>query len=626
MRSYIIITGVSGSGKTTLGRALAERLGAPFYDADDYHPAANVQKMTAGIPLDDDDRKPWLQVLNTLLQQHEGPLVLACSALKERYRQQITRQLPATAIQWVHLHGSPELIRRRLQARNGHFMAASMLDSQLQAYEPPAYGLQLDVAKTTDELLVMTLEALDKAEIGLMGLGVMGLNLARNLAGNGFRLALYNRRLPGKEEEVAAQACRHYPELKDALPFEEVGAFVKSIARPRRILLMVSAGAAVDELILQLLPWLEAGDVVADGGNTHYRDTERRQQALAARGIHWLGCGISGGEAGALHGPAVMPGGAKKAYNLLEPLLSRIAALGINDQPCCRYIGKGGAGHFVKMVHNGIEYAEMQLIAEVYGCLRYDLGHSPTDVARIFSRWQRGAQESNLLGLTIDILNKKDVDGSLLIDHILDSAGAKGTGNWTTAAAGELGVPAPGLTAALNARYLSAQRQDRLSLSALFAQAPATHPIQSIDLESTYAFCRLMSHLQGLALIQAASDRYQWGVNLKTLLRVWSGGCIIRSTLLEQMRKATSTQPHWLCEPGLFKVVRACWPPAQQAAAALALSPQPYPVIQASVDYFKYLTTARSTAYLLQAQRDYFGAHTYQRLDDPEGLAHHTDW
>lgn len=456
----------------------------------------------------------------------------------------------------------------------------------------------------------------------------MGSSLARNIASKGFRVSLYNRHLPGQEERVAEKAAQAYAELQQALPFDELAPFVASLARPRKILLMVSAGPAVDQLIEQLSPLLDRGDLLIDGGNSHYKETLQRQARLQAQGLHFLGTGISGGEEGARKGPAIMPGGDRAGFDLAKDILYAIAAKNEQQQPCCGYIGEGGAGHFVKMAHNGIEYAEMQLIAEVYTYLRYDRLLPLDAIAEQFRQWQSEEDHSYLLGITADILPFKAADGQPLLDQIADVAGSKGTGSWTTVAACELGVPIPTIAAALFARYLSAQKSARTSYAARYPKGTIAAPYADMPaLRHAYRFARILNHHQGLALIQAAADQHAWQIDLDSLLQTWSGGCIIRSELLDTFRRGLADgQADLLAQPYVQDFIKQQLPGIQSTLGKLALSPQPYPCLSASLDYFKSLSAAQSSANLIQAQRDYFGAHTYQRADDPSGKAHHTQW
>jgi 6-phosphogluconate dehydrogenase len=627
----IIVTGVSGSGKTTVGNALAERLKVAFYDADSFHPASNVKKMSSGIPLDDDDREPWLKAINDLIQEKlpSSSLIIGCSALKEKYRDLLSAGIDLSSILWVHLQGNYDLIYRRMKERAGHFMTADMLQSQFEAYESPAQGLLVDVGQELNEITDQIISKLDmnKSDVGLIGLGVMGTSLARNIAGKGFSVSIFNRHVEGKEEDVARKTADKYAELKQSKPFDDLEAFTASLKTPRKIILMVNAGQAVDDVIVKLTPLLDAGDVVAECGNSHFRDTDNRQKKLATLGIHFVGTGVSGGEEGALKGPSIMPGGSTEGFELVKDILFSIAAKNELNEICCGHIGDGGAGHFVKMVHNGIEYAEMQLITEMYSHLRYDQKKEPGEIASVFEQWNQGDANSYLLSITIDILRFKDADGTPLINKISDVAGNKGTGSWTTITASELGVPVPAISEALFSRYLSSFSNDRSRYASLYQNEGNSFLIDGDNLMHTYMFCRIINHYQGMKLIKEASDTFKWDIDTAALLKIWSGGCIIRSSLLSVFRKGWTDSGSDIMEhPYTRNLINDHLGEIKQAISDLARSDRSYPVSSSCLEYFKMLVTPRSSAYMIQAQRDYFGAHTYKRIDDPSETSDHTNW
>lgn len=627
----IIITGVSGSGKTSVGEALSKLTHLPFFDGDDFHPQANKDKMAAGIPLDDTDRRPWLAAMNQFIVEHleRGSLIIACSALKEVYRQWLTENLDAAAVAWFHLQGSYELIYQRMVARKGHYMRADMLQSQFRDYEFPREGRVLSVDTTVEDIAGQILQVLgnERPSVGLVGLGVMGTSLARNIARSHFPLAIYNRRVEGKEEGVALRASEQFPELRMALPFEDMEAFVEALAPPRQIILMVNAGKAVDAVIDALLPFLQPGDVVMDGGNSHYSDTVRREQMLREKLIHFVGAGISGGEEGALHGPAIMPGGSREGYVIMKEVLDAIAAKNTEGEICCQYIGEEGSGHFVKMVHNGIEYAEMALIAEVYSYLRYAANMPVAGIARLFEQWNKSDTASYLLEITIDILRYTDADGGLLLDKILDQAGSKGTGSWTSIAAAEMGIATPSLTAALYARYVSAEYDQRQQYAAVYPLDPERLEPDLTALQMAYQFCRIMHHHQGFALIREASAIHGWKVDMSSLLTIWSGGCIIRSALLGLLKEGWDSCSGDVLLHGYTRSLVAGYDDKiHEAIRHMAGSPTAAPVMVAGMQYFKQWREARSNAYLIQAQRDYFGAHSFVFSADPLKLSRHVDW
>ena len=626
-----LVMGVSGSGKTTIGQKLAQQLGLPFYDADDFHSPASVEKMRSGIPLTDEDRMPWLKALATSIPvwEKDGGAVLACSALKERYRR-ILKTVPH--ITWIYLDGSRDTILKRLQARHAHYMPPVLLDSQLEALEKPAYGIHVDVSLSPDQIVqevVTKLESMiPQSEFGVVGLGVMGKSLALNLAGHGVRVSVYNRHVPGKEEGIAVQMLADNPGFTNLHGFDQLEEFVQSLESPRKILLMIYAGV-IDGQIQALIPFLEPGDVLIDGGNSHYKDTARRAQLLESKGIHYVGAGISGGEEGARKGPSIMPGGARQGYELVAGYLDLIAARDRNGRPCAAYIGPDGAGHFVKMVHNGIEYAEMQALAEVYYLLRYFLESSPDEIAEIFRNWQSGELGSYLLEITIGILQKKEGD-ELLLDKILDQAEQKGTGSWSVSAALEYGVPFSSLSEAVMARALSARKAERVRAASLYRHELLSSDVDSEafinSLKNAYQACRIINHAIGFDLMRQVSEQHQWGLNFSEIARIWTNGCIIRSALMEELALLFRENDNILTSPPIVARMRSwqrdfCSIVAQGLEHAFAL-----PVLAAALNYYLGYTTADSPANLIQAQRDYFGAHTYQRKDKPEGQYFHTSW
>ena len=632
----IIIMGVSGCGKTTVGRQLADELQLSFYDADDFHSATNVEKMRAGTPLTDEDRSGWLAALAAGIATWEsaGGAVLACSALKETYR--ATLQAGARGpLRWVFLDGEEALIAARLRARHGHYMSAVLLASQFATLEKPPYGLHLSIAAPPEALVTHILAHMNNdiatAEFGLIGLGVMGKSLALNLVEKGVRVALYNRHVPGKEEDVAQHIVAENASLGHLAGFDDLSAFIASLAPPRKIMLMVTAGAAVDAQLTALLPLLTPGDVLIDGGNSHYRDTSRRAQLLAEKGCYFVGTGVSGGEEGARRGPSIMPGGAREGYELVARYLELMATKDANGVPCTAYLGPDGAGHFVKMVHNGIEYAEMQLLAEVYQLLR-DQHVPPMEMVTVLRAWQADPNLSSyLLGITVDILQVKEGDG-LLLDYILDQAEQKGTGGWSVQAALEYGVPFGIITEAVLARVLSAHKGARVQAAARYP-TPATPELQHLDkqvfisqIKSAYQAARLLNHASGFQLLQAASTAESWALNLGEIARLWTSGCIIRSGLMEQLSRLFHTADDLLSAPVVVTQLQAC---RADFAVVVALGLQrgvALPVLSAALNYFLGYTTANSPANLIQAQRDYFGAHTFRRTDRPTSEVFHAEW
>ena len=463
------------------------------------------------------------------------------------------------------------------------------------------------------------------ADIGLIGLGVMGRNLALNIADRGFTVAVYNRTVATTDAFVGASPGAAL------LPCETLAELVAAIRPPRPVLLMVKAGAPVDAQIDALAPLLAADDMVIDGGNTHYADTMRREQAAAARGFGLLGAGISGGEAGARYGPSIMVGGTAAAYRRIQPIFEAIAAR-VAGAPCCARLGPDGAGHFVKMMHNGIEYADMQLIAEVYTLLRELGGMPPAKLQTTFAAWNDGDLNSYLIEITAAILGTADPEtGQPLLDLILDTAGEKGTGRWASVAALDLGVPAPTITAAVFARALSALKAERQDAAARFPRDTAAFTGDGERLVATLHDAllagKLCAYAQGFAVIAAASRAHDWAIDAAEVARIWRGGCIIRARFLDRIDDAFRVAPglaNLLLDPYFGGLMTAGVGALREAVALAAGHGVPVPALASALAYFDAYRSARLSANLIQAQRDYFGAHTFQRVDKPG--AFHFDW
>jgi len=459
-----------------------------------------------------------------------------------------------------------------------------------------------------------------KSHIGLIGLAVMGQNLALNIARKGYKVSVYNRTAQRTEEFVKNRVTNEEIE-----PHYDIESFVKSLERPRKIILMVKAGKPVDDTISQLLPHLEPGDLIIDGGNSHYMDTERRFKELSEKGILFLGMGVSGGEYGALYGPSLMPGGSREAYNLVEEILLKIAAK-TEDGPCCTYVGERSAGHFVKMVHNGIEYAIMQAIAEVYHIMRDVLSLSSEEMSSIFEEWNRGELSSFLVEITYKILRKKDEEtGKPMVDVILDKAEQKGTGKWTSQAALDLGIPTPSINLAVVERVISHFKDIRTRLSKLYnKRRSATQGSEEFlrDLRNSLFFAMFMAFSQGMWLIAEASKEFGYGVNLSEVLRIWKGGCIIRAKLIDTLRRYISNENAYLLEnEEVMNLLKGKIDSLKNILKASIENEIPVPVLNSSYNYFMSLTEERLPANLIQAQRDFFGAHTFERVDR-EGVFH----
>lgn len=462
--------------------------------------------------------------------------------------------------------------------------------------------------------------------IGVIGLGVMGSNIALNMANKGEQVAVYNytRDLTDKLlQKVEGQALTPYYEIEE---------FVKALEKPRKIFLMVTAGNAIDSVIQSIVPFLEKGDVIMDGGNSHYKETERRYDELKALGIGYLGIGISGGEVGALTGPSIMPGGDQEVYNKVAPILTKIAAQ-VNDTPCCTYIGPKGAGHFVKMVHNGIEYADMQLIAEAYTFLRKNIGLSVEEIATIFETWNQGELKSYLIEITAEILRKKDeVTGLPLIDMILDKAGQKGTGKWTSLQSIDNGIPTSIITEALFARYISSLKEERIRAEAILSGP--NYKQQNLDKDVWIEYVRqalymgkICAYAQGFTQYKMTSGLYEWNLPLKDIALIFRSGCIIRAEFLNVISEAYQKQPslnNLLIDPYFAEKTMDYQNGLRKIVCEGIQTGSAFPCLSASLTYYDSYRTGSSNANMLQAQRDYFGAHTYERVD-VEGVFH-TNW
>ncbi|HSH82428.1 MAG TPA: NADP-dependent phosphogluconate dehydrogenase [Herpetosiphonaceae bacterium] len=465
-----------------------------------------------------------------------------------------------------------------------------------------------------------------QAEIGVVGLAVMGQNLARNIASRGTRVAVYNRTYARTEALM-----REYPD-PNLVGTADLPAFVAALQRPRRIVLMVQAGAPVDAVVSELQPLLEAGDILIDGGNSFFQDTERRARDLAAGDIRFLGVGISGGEEGALHGPSIMPGGPREAYDQVASILTAIAARAPDGTPCVSYLGPGGAGHYVKMVHNGIEYGDMQLIAEVYDLLQRGAGLAADELAEVFAEWSRGELSSFLIDITADIFQRRDPEtGQPLVDLVLDTAAMKGTGKWTSQNSFDLGVPIPTINAAVEARMLSALKAERVEAAEVLSGPQRTY---SGDRSTLIAAARaalyaskICAYAQGMALLRAASAEYGYQLDLGAVAALWRAGCIIRARFLDDVTRAfrnTPDLPNLLLDEEFAAAIRerdAQWREALRVATELGIAT---PALSSALAYYDAYRAARLPANLIQAQRDYFGAHTYQRVDRPGTF--HSSW
>lgn len=470
------------------------------------------------------------------------------------------------------------------------------------------------------------MDNMTKQQIGVVGLAVMGKNLAFNIESRGYTVSVYNRSSE-KTDAIMKEA-----EGKNIVPTYSIEEFVSSLETPRKILLMVKAGPATDATIDQLKPYLEKGDILIDGGNTFFKDTMRRNKELSDLGLHFIGTGVSGGEEGALKGPSIMPGGQKEAYDLVAPILQAISAK-VNGDPCCTYIGPDGAGHYVKMVHNGIEYGDMQLIGESYFLLKNVLGLTNDELHEVFAEWNKGELDSYLIEITKDIFTKIDEEtGKPLVDVILDKAGQKGTGKWTSQNALDLGVPLPIITESVFARFISAMKDERVAASKILSgpegQSFTGNREEFIEqVRQALYFSKICSYAQGFAQMRVASEEYNWDLNYGEISMIWRGGCIIRAQFLQKIKDAYDRDPqlkNLLLDPYFKDIADRYQESLRNVIATAVKNGIPVPSFSGALSYYDSYRMETLPANLLQAQRDYFGAHTYERVDK-EGIFH-TKW
>jgi 6-phosphogluconate dehydrogenase len=466
------------------------------------------------------------------------------------------------------------------------------------------------------------------SDIGLIGLAVMGENLVLNMESKGFQVSVFNRSTDKVDNFVNGRAKGK--NIKGTKTLEEL---VQSLEHPRKVMLMIKAGSAVDATIDSLIPLLEPGDIIIDGGNTHFPDTNRRTTYVESKGLLYIGTGVSGGEEGALLGPSIMPGGSPKAWPLVKPIFQGISAKVEDGTPCCDWVGENGAGHFVKMVHNGIEYGDMQLINEAYHIMKDVLGMSADDMHEVFKEWNNGPLDSYLVEITRDILAFKDEDGSPLVDKILDTAGQKGTGKWTAVSALDLGIPLTLIGEAVFSRCLSAIKEERVAASKILkGPKPAFKGDKKQflnDLQDALYASKVVSYAQGYALMAAAAKEYGWNLNYGGIALMWRGGCIIRSIFLSKIKDAFDEDPNLtnlLLTPFFKDVVEKAQAGWRNVVTTAIMNGIPTPAFATALNYFDGYRSERLPANLLQAQRDYFGAHTYERLDKPRGEFFHTNW
>ena len=467
-----------------------------------------------------------------------------------------------------------------------------------------------------------------RADIGLIGLAVMGENLVLNMESKGYTVAVFNRTVDKVDQFVQGRGAG-----KNFIGAHSIEELCASLERPRKVMMLVKAGQAVDDFIEKIMPFLEPGDIIIDGGNSHFPDTIRRTKYVESKGFLYIGTGVSGGEEGALNGPSIMPGGSPAAWPAVKPIFQAISAKVDNGSPCCEWVGEGGAGHFVKMVHNGIEYGDMQIICEAYQVMKDLLGMNADEMHEVFKEWNEGDLDSYLIEITRDIMAYKDTDGSALVEKILDTAGQKGTGKWTGVAALDLGIPLTLIGESVFARCLSAQKDLRVAASKVLA-GPDTRfhgdKAQTIsDLKDALFAAKIISYAQGYNLMMEAAKEYNWNLNYGGIALMWRGGCIIRSVFLGNIKKAFDQNPelpNLLMDPYFKEKVEAAQAGWRRVCALALTHGVPVPSLTTALCYYDGIRSERLPANLLQAQRDYFGAHTYERVDKPRGEFFHTNW
>ena len=469
---------------------------------------------------------------------------------------------------------------------------------------------------------------MNKAEIGLIGLAVMGENLVMNMESKGFTIAVYNRSTEKVDNYINGRA-----KGKKIIGCRSVEVLVQALEKPRKVMMMIRAGQAVDDMISQLLPLLEPGDVIIDGGNSYFKDTIRRTAEVTEKGLLYVGTGVSGGEEGALNGPCLMPGGNKEAWKLLQPIFTAISAKVDGDIPCCEWIGENGAGHFVKMVHNGIEYGDMQLICEAYQMMRDGMGMSSAQMHKVFEAWNHSELDSYLMEITADIMGYQDENGETTVEKILDVAGQKGTGKWTCIAALDEKVPLTLINEAVASRCISDMKEERIQAGKSYERS--NKMITDIKEEfienirkALYA-SKIISYAQGYSLMRSAAKEYDWDLKFGDIALIWRGGCIIRSAFLGKIKEAFDRDPNLsnlILDPYFKSAIEDCLPSWRKVVATATEYGIPMPAMNAALSWFDSYTCANLPANLLQAQRDYFGAHMYERIDRPRGEMYHTNW
>ena len=622
-----LIYGVTASGKTSVGKLLSRKLKVPFYDADDFHPSSNIEKMKNGIPLNDSDRRPWLKTLRRNIESwnKDGSAILACSALRESYRSILMADMKIP-MQFILLQCPISILKQRLGSRKNHFISPALLDSQIQTLEVPDYGIKVDSNSELEELVKLIVKKVSKAnDIGVIGMGKMGKNLSLNLSSKGFSVSAYNREIKGEEESIAADFAKKNKEF-NFTPFNTLPEFIRSLASPRKVFLMINSGHPTDEILTQLMMLLDPGDIIVDLGNSYFIDSQRRSKFLAQKKIHFLGIGISGGHHGARNGASFMASGDKNVYQMISYLIEKISALDANGKPCSSYLGSDGAGHFVKTVHNGIEYGEMQLISEIYHLMRFHLNMEIDKISNVFKKWNKSDVSNYLLEITSKILETK-IDGVHIIDLIDDKAENKGTGGWGVINSIEIGVPFDTLTSSLMFRYLSSMSDERKIASNTYQIKSNKGKIDLKIIEDAYSAARIINHGLGFNLLQKASIKYKWNLNLSEISRIWTNGCIIRSKLMNDWIGILSKKSlkHPLLHENIVKKLKKLQPSLSEVVSIAIKLNCGFPVHSSSLNFFLSFTNKSLPSVIIQAQRDLFGMHglNFKNESEMKNFNHH---
>ena len=623
-----VVYGVTASGKTTISNLLANKLKISFYDADDFHSSSNLKKLKEGIPLKDSDRRPWLQSLRKEIKTWEkkGGAVIACSALKESYRSILMGDMKIP-IQFILLQAPMLILKRRLESRKNHFISPSLLNSQLKDLEIASYGIRVNSNMQPKEVVQSILSHLiNKSHVGIIGMGAMGKNLSLNISSKGYLTSIYNRELKDKEKNVADDFAKMNKKFK-LLPFNKLPEFIKSLELPRKIFLMISSGDPTDEVLSKLMMLLDPGDIVIDLGNSYFIDSQRRAQFLNQRKIHFLGIGVSGGIKGVRNGSSFMASGAPDVYAQISPLLEKISASDYKGNPCCSYLGPDGSGHYVKTIHNGIEYAEMQLIAELYHLMRVHLDMRIDQISNLFKEWNKNDISSYLLEITAIILDTEK-DGVPIIDLIDDKANNKGTGAWSIIGSLEAGRPLDTISSALMFRYISSMSKQRKKANNSYKILKGKGLIDKKTIKSAYQAARIINHGLAFNLLQEASIKYGWDLNLSEIARVWTNGCIIRSKLMidwvNLLKKGSSEHP--LLHQKIVKELKFLHPSLSQLVSGALNINCGMNTHSSALNFFLSFTCELLPSNLIQAQRDFFGMHGIKFIDGNESQEINYEW